>query len=285
MASHTLLTKRKRGSQSESEGQKPPLNCLYAVPKSITKREINAAVKKCKQIDQTELKSIVDNLTLISSAAKVVISQKLPACLIFAQNIGGSAVCIHPHGYILTNAHCVLQEDSDVIVVHFHILLFSSGVICVAKVVACDIVRDIALLHVEALYDTDICQFMCHSKHDFPFVSICNNESSLVNALPLVCVGQPISKKFPIIDITTGIYKGIYKGRKNKTNDVEDNSEIGQLMHTCWTYWGHSGAPLISYDGHLMGLHSSWDEDTLMRHGIHLIAIKSFIAANVEKIV
>ncbi len=48
--------------------------------------------------------------------------------------------------------------------------------------------------------------------------------------------------------------------------DPQKNSEIGTLKHDAWTYWGHSGAPLLlEEDGTLIGLHSSWDDQTTMR--------------------
>lgn len=59
--------------------------------------------------------------------------------------------------------------------------------------------------------------------------------------------------------------------------DPNDNEEIGSLMHDAWTYWGHSGAPLLlrGGEGGLVGLHSIWDEGTGMRHGVPAAAIES----------
>lgn len=49
-------------------------------------------------------------------------------------------------------------------------------------------------------------------------------------------------------------------------------------MHDCWTYWGHSGAPLLERrTGQLVGLHSSWDEETGMRRGVGCEAIAGFL--------
>jgi hypothetical protein len=40
------------------------------------------------------------------------------------------------------------------------------------------------------------------------------------------------------------------------------------LLHTCWTYWGHSGAPLFdAATGEVCGLHCAWNEHTGLRHG------------------
>ena len=63
--------------------------------------------------------------------------------------------------------------------------------------------------------------------------------------------------------------------------DINDNREIGQLVHSCWTYWGHSGAPII-HRGKLIGLHSSWDDETGTRHGVHLLAILEFLNSTAE---
>lgn len=41
----------------------------------------------------------------------------------------------------------------------------------------------------------------------------------------------------------------------------------GYLRHSCWTYWGHSGAPLFDAAGRVCGLHCAWDDRTGMRHG------------------
>ena len=39
--------------------------------------------------------------------------------------------------------------------------------------------------------------------------------------------------------VSAGVCTGVLAG------DLRDNSEIGKLVHSCWTYWGHSGAPLF----------------------------------------
>mmetsp|Transcript_22739 Transcript_22739/g.51447 ORF Transcript_22739/g.51447 Transcript_22739/m.51447 type:complete len:139 (-) Transcript_22739:209-625(-) len=50
-------------------------------------------------------------------------------------------------------------------------------------------------------------------------------------------------------------------------------------MHSCWTYWGHSGAPLFDERGHVCGLHSSWDDKNGARHGQTLACLQSVITA------
>jgi hypothetical protein len=48
--------------------------------------------------------------------------------------------------------------------------------------------------------------------------------------------------------------------------------------HSCWTYWGHSGAPLFDADGCVAGLHSAWDDRTGMRLGQRLAAVEAVLA-------
>lgn len=67
--------------------------------------------------------------------------------------------------------------------------------------------------------------------------------------------------------------------------DVQDNADIGSLEHDCWTYWGHSGAPLIAAEsGEVIGLHSSWDDETGMRKGIGWEAIDAFLSERCTKV-
>ena len=60
------------------------------------------------------------------------------------------------------------------------------------------------------------------------------------------------------------------------------------LQHSCWTYWGHSGAPLFSsaVGGHghhrVNGLHCAWDDRTGMRHGQKLQYLLDVIAKAAE---
>ena len=102
----------------------------------------------------------------------------------------------------------------------------------------------------------------------------------------IICVGQPgrddlesksrRKTKYNLVEISEGCFRGMVPGV-----DPLDNEEIGTLMHDAWTYWGHSGAPLLSRDsGMLVGIHSSWDDKTTMRHGVPLVAVKWFIERN-----
>jgi hypothetical protein len=138
--------------------------------------------------------------------------------------------------------------------------------------------RDLALLEITAVAAAD------NSSVDvsFPAVQIADYRPLL--GADLVCIGHPGSEDFEaaepgvktgydVLHFSIGIFHGYVEGQ-----DLQNNADIGALQHDCWTYWGHSGAPLLERDsGKFVGLHSSWDDETGMRRGIALEAIKEFL--------
>ena len=104
----------------------------------------------------------------------------------------------------------------------------------------------------------------------------------------IFCIGQPGTDDlesssprktaYDLIEVSTGRLRGLIPNA-----DPQDNAEIGCLKHDAWTYWGHSGAPLLRQsDGAVLGLHSSWDDSTAMRHGVPLVAIRAFLDENLD---
>ena len=54
---------------------------------------------------------------------------------------------------------------------------------------------------------------------------------------------------------------------------------LGTQIHSAWTYWGHSGCPLVALmtgesgndnTAYIVGLHNSWDDRNGNRHGVSL---------------
>ncbi|KAI5457693.1 trypsin-like cysteine/serine peptidase domain-containing protein [Mariannaea sp. PMI_226] len=210
-------------------------------------------------------------------------SDPVGATLVFAQQEAGTAVCVSPDGVLLTCAHCVAESANELNLSTLRVLLFASGAVVTARVVAWDPIRDLALLVIaEAEAATGNGQGEA-TQRPFPYISFAPRPPTL-NA-PLLCIGHPGSEdletsssksvptNYDTLVLSTGRFRGLAKGQ-----DVQDNSEIGALAHTCWTYWGHSGAGLVdAKSGKLVGLHSSWDEDTGMRRGIAWEAISAFL--------
>ncbi|KAK3324480.1 trypsin-like cysteine/serine peptidase domain-containing protein [Cercophora scortea] len=233
-------------------------------------------------------------------------SQAVSATLVFAQEEAGTAVCIRSDGLLLTCSHCIADTSAELDYDKPHWLLFASGRLVAAKCVAWDSHRDLALMKITAaqcispippfnpnmaakstssLTNNPIADKDSSEAFRFPAVSIATDAPPL--KAPLVCVGHPgsedleasepgVKTNYDVLHLSEGAYRGIARGQ-----DLQDNSEIGALQHDCWTYWGHSGAPLLDgTSGELVGLHSSWDDETGMRRGVPLEAIQEFLAEN-----
>ncbi|KAF5613189.1 dimethylaniline monooxygenase [Fusarium subglutinans] len=197
----------------------------------------------------------------------------LDATFVFAQSEAGTAVCISPDGILLTCAHCVAEEPSELTANTSYVLLSPTGKVVTAKVVAWDPIRDLALLQI------DKAELL---RRPFPFARIATSPPKF-NA-KLLCIGHPGSEDFEaersgvktgydLLVLTEGTFRGL-----DKNQDPQDNSDIGALKHTCWTYWGHSGAGLFDRKtGALVGVHSSWDDKTCMRRGVPLEAVAAFV--------
>ncbi|KAK5661106.1 hypothetical protein OQA88_10996 [Cercophora sp. LCS_1] len=199
----------------------------------------------------------------------------ISASLVFAQAEAGTAVCIHSSGLILTCSHCIAETQKELDLKKDHHLLFASGVVITAKCVAWDGKRDLALLQITAAQGHRVGQ-------SFPAVEIAETAPKV--GTKLLCVGHPgsedleceeagVATGYDVLHVSQGSFRGYADGQ-----DVHDNEEIGALMHNCWTYWGHSGAPLAEVkSGKLVGLHSSWDDQTGMRRGVGAEAVQAFL--------
>ena len=201
------------------------------------------------------------------------LAQAAAATLVFTQEAAGTAVCISPSGFILTCSHCIAESKKDYRPNKNIWLLLASGDPVQAKPVAWDPHRDLALLQITAAPS---------SLETFPCMRMLSSAPKPYTKM--LCIGHPGSEDFEadtsgvatdydVLHISEGRHRGLAADQ-----DVQDNSEIGALMHDCWTYWGHSGAPLIEKSsGLLTGLHSSWDDETSMRRGIAWEAIRAFL--------
>ncbi|KAL2881783.1 hypothetical protein SGCOL_002939 [Colletotrichum sp. CLE4] len=207
--------------------------------------------------------------------------------LVFAQEEAGTAVCISPNGILLTCSHCTAETIDDFDDSKSHWLLFASGQVVEAKALAWDGRRDLALLKIISAQQSPPSSGPSSSPPSggFPFITLSSTPPVL--KARLICVGHPGSEDFEatmpgtktdydVLHLSTGTFRGCAEGQ-----DPQDNSDIGALMHSCWTYWGHSGAPLVDRKtGTLIGVHSSWDDETGMRRGIAWEAISEFLEEN-----
>ncbi|KAF3213231.1 hypothetical protein TWF679_005460 [Orbilia oligospora] len=216
------------------------------------------------------------------------LNHTLLATLVFAQSEAGTAFCISSTGVLITCSHCVSEDPSELEENRIKWLLFASGRAVQAKCIAYDHIRDLALLRIISAEQeptstsSNISNNHQNPSSSFPFLPIAS--TSPKKNTQMVCIGHPgdedletskpgVKTNYDVIHVSYGRYRGIAEGA-----DVQDNSEIGALMHNCWTYWGHSGAPLcMRKDGSVVGMHSSWDDETGMRRGVAWEAIVEFL--------
>lgn len=206
-------------------------------------------------------------------------TRALASTLIFAQHEAGTAVCIDSRGWILTCAHCFGETPEGWKAERLKWLLYYNGLAVQVECRAWDERRDLALAKIIRI---EIFDEQCRGlvKPIFTCVPVAE---SLSTYSPIFCIGQPgaddlesVSPRetaYDLVEISRGRLCGMVAGA-----DPQDNSDIGTLKHNAWTYWGHSGAPLLRRsDGALLGLHSSWDDATAMRHGVPLVVIWAFL--------
>jgi hypothetical protein len=260
-------------------------------PESAGLTEAELALLNAKQY---QLRHSKTQAWLKPSSGKEKLASAARATLVFAQKEAGTAVCISSSGLLLTCSHCVAESPKELGQPGSKSkwLLFASGQVILAECVAWDPRRDLALLQITAAQpEPQIANPHALPASDntanasilsFPFVPVAEVPPRLRAAL--VCIGHPGSEDLEVaqpgvktgydtLHVSTGVFRGYAPDQ-----DLHDNSEIGALKHDCWTYWGHSGAPLVEQStGRLIGLHSSWDEKTGTRRGVPLEAIQHFL--------
>jgi hypothetical protein len=279
-------TKLRKAGKSEGRSAQESMQ-----PANVGDLEIS--LKKSKQMHREHIQYVEEIEEHIVLEKYGDVARIHASTMIFGQKEGGSAVVISANGDILTCAHCL---GSDPTVGSQCCLLSADGKVCLANVCNVDERADLALLKCVRIYDQENKSWM-EPAVPFVFTELCTEESEeaavLVNAnptggsgpkrskkgrrarqdLPVMCIGQSILARHLNLCISTGQYLGVY----DHEADICDNWELGQLMHSAWTYYGTSGGPLF-YRGKLIGLHSSYDSATTTRHGVHYEAIGYFLA-------
>ncbi|KAF2499292.1 hypothetical protein BU16DRAFT_523796, partial [Lophium mytilinum] len=123
---------------------------------------------------------------LLSKSTQHRLASAIAATLVFAQEAGGTAVCVHPSGLLLTCAHCVAEHPSELSLSARHWLLFSSGQVVEARCVAYDHQRDLALLKIVAA------SAPLDTGSAFPCVALAPAEPKA--GAKLLCIGHPGSE-------------------------------------------------------------------------------------------
>lgn len=208
----------------------------------------------------------------------------LQATYIFAQHEAGTAVCIDPQGWILTCSHCFGESTREWRENRYKWLLDYTGKAVQVECCFWDGRRDLGLAKVVCVEtdEVDVGRFAYMPLHS-------STSAGVYTRADIVCIGQPgaddlesespQATDYDLIEISEGRLRGLVPDA-----DPHDNSEIGSLKHDAWTYWGHSGAPPVcGRAGKLLGLHSSWNDMTAMRHGVPLVAIRAFLGSHLPE--
>ncbi|KAF8445259.1 trypsin-like cysteine/serine peptidase domain-containing protein [Terfezia claveryi] len=281
------------GSHSIGAGQGTPFAVpnIYSpsiihVPTPLTAKQSGLSLADLRILHRKQnwLRTHIINIPLHKYAPSVI--HAVEATLVFAQEEGGTAVCISQDGLLLTCSHCVAETEEEFTSSKVKWLLFASGQVVKAECVSWDPKRDLALLRIVAgqRHHQSSTAIGFSTQHSFTFPSITLSPTSPLTKTLLLCIGHPGSEdlecdtpghktNYDVLHVSKGAFHGYAVNQ-----DPHDNSEIGALMHDCWTYWGHSGAPLVERDtGNLVGLHSSWDDQTGMRRGVGWDALGAFL--------
>ena len=280
------------------KGQDP--TTIEILPNTLTSAKTGLSRKELATLNLKRQKLLSSQSQAENSITRLVKRTKMlaaaaSATLVFAQHEAGTAVCIATSGLVLTCAHCVAESPEEYAAAKQTWLVFSSGQVVRAKCVAWDQKRDLALLRITAA--DRLADYAEASPMKYPFADIASQIPLYApgnkQTTRLICIGhpgsedleaadssQPVLTDYDVLHVSRGYYHGLASDQ-----DVQDNSEIGALQHDCWTYWGHSGAPLIdAKSGEVVGLHSSWDDETGMRRGVAWEALHDFMEEWCEKI-
>lgn len=215
---------------------------------------------------------------------KEIIEKVKDSCLCRISDEFGSAVCINEKGYILTCAHAVPPFEDDKS--NKSLYIFPNGEIVKALTLEKDEHLDLALLKIIEIFQKE--KFIKIEKipekkffySKIKSTSIEKNEKIGEN---IFCIGNPC---FTMHDDYGKLEKNHYKpfwisfGKiKGYMKDgIYCKNDLGPLIHDCWTYWGHSGAPIFNLKGEIVGMHNSWNERNANRHGNSLLGISKFIS-------
>lgn len=135
-----------------------------------------------------------------------------------------------------------------------------------------------------------------HAAHDLALLTIISRSggrrshvdaaaTDIKSGTGAICIGNPsefdlekggkITFTPPLFHTSSGAFRG--KSSAARVADIGGqlllllftpnfSAGIGPIAHDCWTYWGHSGAPLFDRTGRIIALHNSWDDSNGKRY-------------------
>jgi len=180
---------------------------------------------------------------------------------------------------VLTCAHCVPRCDVGAL----NVVVAADGSVATSVCVAVDEVADVALLEMSVKPDSIL--------EVLPVADLA--AADFAASLPrnvLVC-GNPVSPgrsghRYLPFQFSTGTAEQVAKGDIDPAvpnRGFGYGAELGGLKHNAWTFWGHSGSPLVdTASGEVVGIHNSWDPSNGKRHAVSLPIIRRFFDAHAD---
>mmetsp|Transcript_12519 Transcript_12519/g.20076 ORF Transcript_12519/g.20076 Transcript_12519/m.20076 type:complete len:131 (+) Transcript_12519:791-1183(+) len=122
---------------------------------------------------------------------------------------------------------------------------------------------------------------LCVFKEIYPSTSELENKETYKDLSAkhrCFCVGNPSNIDLESAESGNNDFEPrVWHLSNGMTHGNSQNADLKGCVHSCWTYWGHSGAPIFSDSGKIIGLHSSWDPDTGARLCVELECIREFL--------
>ncbi|KAL8651799.1 MAG: hypothetical protein Q9226_004539 [Calogaya cf. arnoldii] len=155
----------------------------------------------------------------------------LEATLIFACYEAGTAVCIHPEGWILTCAHCIGEDEAKRQENRRPWLLTYTNITMQAEYYIWDLSLDLALLRIVSVEGSTDGK---SAPIAFPHIQLASQLPKRSEAI--ICIGQPgkddlestarRKTTYNLLEVSEGRFRGMVPGV-----DPRNNSEIGSLKH------------------------------------------------------
>ena len=237
------------------------------------------------------------------STAPRFVSSTMESVCHFIQKEGETGVHLQ-NGYVLSCAHVIASDtdpegdggdghDGDAVIDRIgriKYVVFANGSIYKTECVAVNEADDLSLLRID--FDSEIKmdyheerdhEKKDHEERDHGIGTAILAETAPEIKCQLFCIGNP-SNIDPEGDGNTDFEPKIFHLSFGRLLMIKERSDgLGEYGHCCWTYWGHSGAPLFNDRGHVVALHNSWDDQTGMRHAVRWEKIEKFIQLYLSK--